>query len=131
MSLLINDNTVPSYPLRNILSVYTDSNSGWWPILCIQVCQMNGGYELTRVMRKTAFFICENKDAVQIRGHREADQRLCFSYTDSTIPLLPISEISPSHLLWLYSPVRVGTPEDRLSHNEAQLLIGCFFFFLS
>ena len=43
---------------------------------------------------KTVFCICENKDADQIRGNREADQRLCFRYTDSTIPLLPISEIS-------------------------------------
>ena len=45
-------------------------------------------------MRKSDFFICENKDADQLRGNREADQRLCFRYTDSTIPLLPISEIS-------------------------------------
>ena len=37
--------------------------------------------------------ICENKDADQLRGNREADQRLCFRYTDSTIPLLPKSEI--------------------------------------
>ena len=30
---------------------------------------------------RTAFFcICENKDAVQLRGNREADQRLCFRY---------------------------------------------------
>ena len=36
----------------------------------------------------------ENKDADQLRGDREADQRLCFRYTDSTIPLLPKSEIS-------------------------------------
>ena len=44
---------------------------------------------------KTSFFhICENKDADQLRGDREADQRLCFRYTDSTIPLLPKSEIS-------------------------------------
>ena len=28
------------------------------------------------------------------RLHREADQRLCFRYTDSTIPLLLKSEIS-------------------------------------
>ena len=27
-------------------------------------------------------------------ANREADQRLCFRYTDSTIPLLPKSEIS-------------------------------------
>ena len=45
-------------------------------------------------MRKTAFCICENKDADQLRGNREADQRLCFRYTDSTISLLPKYEIS-------------------------------------
>ena len=39
-------------------------------------------------MRKPAFCICENKDADQLRGNCEADQRLCFRYTDSTIPLL-------------------------------------------
>ena len=43
-------------------------------------------------MRIPAFYICENKDADQLRGNREADQRLCFRYTDSTIPLLPKSE---------------------------------------
>ena len=45
-------------------------------------------------MRKPAFCICENKDADQLRGNHEADQRLCFRYTDNTIPLLPKSEIS-------------------------------------
>ena len=40
------------------------------------------------------FFICENKDADQLRGNHEADQRLCFRYTDSTIPLLSESKIS-------------------------------------
>ena len=45
-------------------------------------------------MRKPAFCVCENKDADQLRGNREADQRLCFRYKDSTIPLLPKSEIS-------------------------------------
>ena len=45
-------------------------------------------------MRKPAFCICENIDADQLRGNREADQRLCFRYIDSTIPLLPKSEIS-------------------------------------
>ena len=44
-------------------------------------------------MRKPAFCICENKDADQLRGNREADQRLCFHYIDSTIPLLPKSDI--------------------------------------
>ena len=45
-------------------------------------------------MRKLAFCICENKDADQLSGNREADQRLCFRYMDSTIPLLPKSVIS-------------------------------------
>ena len=35
-------------------------------------------------MRKLAIWICENKP----------DQRLCFCYIDSTIPLLPKAEIS-------------------------------------
>ena len=30
-------------------------------------------------MRKTAFCICENKDADQLRGNREADQRPFFA----------------------------------------------------
>ena len=45
-------------------------------------------------MRKPTFCICENKDADQLRGNREADQRLCFRYLDSMIPLLSKSEIS-------------------------------------
>ena len=49
---------------------------------------------LSLVMKNPAFCICENKDADQLHGNREADQRLCFRYTDSTIPLLPKSEIS-------------------------------------
>ena len=49
---------------------------------------------MSRVMRKPAFCIRENKDADQLHGNREADQRLCFHYIDSTIPLLSKSEIS-------------------------------------
>ena len=50
--------------------------------------------KMSRVMRKPTFCICENKDADQLRGSREADQCLCFRYTDSTIPLLSKSEMS-------------------------------------
>ena len=49
---------------------------------------------MSRVVRKPDFCICKNKDADQLRGNCEADQRLCFHYTESTIPLLPKSEIS-------------------------------------
>ena len=39
-------------------------------------------------MGKPTICIGENKDADQLRGNRKADQRLCFRYSDSTIPLL-------------------------------------------
>ena len=45
-------------------------------------------------MEKLTICIGENKGADQLRGNHEADQRLCFRYTDSTIPLLPKYEIS-------------------------------------
>ena len=45
-------------------------------------------------MRKPTICICENKDANQLRGNREADQRICFRYTDSTLPLILKYEIS-------------------------------------
>ena len=85
-------------------------------------------------MRKTAFCICENKDADQLRGNREADQHLCFRYTDSTIPLLPKSDISS---LWPSSVAvqpglvsdLVGNPEDRFSHNETHIMV-CVNFFM-
>ena len=50
--------------------------------------------KMSLVMRKPTFCICETKDADQLRGNREADQRLCFRNIDSTIPLLSKSEIS-------------------------------------
>ena len=39
-------------------------------------------------MRKPTFCICENEGAYQLRSNCEADQRLCFCYMDSIIPLL-------------------------------------------
>ena len=45
-------------------------------------------------MRNPTFCICENKDADQLCGNREADQCLCFHYIDSTFHLLSMPEIS-------------------------------------
>ena len=88
-------------------------------------------------MRKPAFCICENRDADQLGGNCEADQRLCFRYIDTiqSLYFLNLKFQASSHLLWLYSPVCVGpgrkpqrpafsqrNPKDRLSHNEAQML---------
>ena len=43
---------------------------------------------------KPTICINENKGADQLRINCEADQRLCFRYSDSTFPLLLKSEIS-------------------------------------
>ena len=50
--------------------------------------------KMSRLMGKPTICIGENKGADQLRGNREADQRLCFRYSDSAIPLLLKSEIS-------------------------------------
>ena len=42
---------------------------------------------MSHLVGKPTICIGENKDADQLRGNREADQRLCFRYSDSTIPL--------------------------------------------
>ena len=77
-------------------------------------------------MRKPDFCICENKDTDKLRGNREADQRLCFRYSDSTTPLLLIRNFKPLAIFcrstaWFVSDL-VGNPEDRFSHNEAQFM---------
>ena len=56
----------------------------------------------------------------------EADQRLCFRYTDSTIPLLSIY-MNLQHLAIFYGCTArfvsnlVGNPEDRFSHVAAHI----------
>ena len=63
------------------------------PVFCIcenkDADQLRGNREADQRL-----CFCENKDADQLRGNREADQRLCFRNTDSTILLLSKSEIN-------------------------------------
>ena len=51
-------------------------------------------------MGKATICIGENKDADQLCGNHDADQRLCFRYSDSTISFLLKSKISS---FWLFS----------------------------
>ena len=44
--------------------------------------------QMSHPMGKPTICICENKGADQLRSNCEADQRLCFRYSDSTIPPL-------------------------------------------
>ena len=60
----------------------------------VEVLHIMGQQDMSRIARKPDFCLCENKGADQLRGNREADQRLCFCYTDSIFPLLLKSEIS-------------------------------------
>ena len=58
---------------------------------------------------KPAFCICENKDADQLRGNREADQRLFFAtQIVQFLYFLNPNFKASSHFLWQYSPVCVG-----------------------
>ena len=81
---------------------------------------------MSLVMRKPAFCTCENKDADQLRGNREADQRLYFRYIDSTLPLLPIYEMLSLYIVCSctarFVSDLVGNPEDRFSYNEAHMI---------
>ena len=103
-------------------------------ILCSWKCWL-GSYLVTdpknymsHVMRKLDICICENKDADQLRGNREADQRLCFRYTDIVQSLFFLySKFQPSsHLQWLYSLVcvRPGRKPQRPVFSQR----GSYFF---
>ena len=83
--------------------------------------------DLSRLMEKPTTCIGENKDTDQLRGNREADQLLCFRYSDSTIPLLFQAS---SSFLRLYRPVcvrPVRKPHCWFSHEAAHLFtVGLF-----
>ena len=69
-------------------------------------------------MGKPTICIGGYKDADQLRGNREADQRLCFRYSDSIIPLLLKSEIQSFYLFSLL--VQAGLCQTR---SETTLLV--------
>ena len=77
-------------------------------------------------MRKPDFCLCENKGADQLRSNCEADQRLCFRYSDSTILLLLIAKTFKPLACFCdctgpFVTDLVGNPEDRFSCVAAQL----------
>ena len=73
----------------------------------------------SRVMRKPTICIGKNRGLNQPRSNCEADQFLCFCFTDSLYPLL-----SKCHLLCLYSSVCPGRkPHCWFSHDAAHIHI--------
>ena len=98
-------------------------------------------HDMSRTMRKPAFYICENIDADQQRSNCAADQRLCFYYIDSNISLLPKSVISSLYsssvavqpgLFWTWSEISKTCFATRLIYGcgtDTGLLnrISCYF----
>ena len=86
---------------------------------------------MSRHVGKPTICIGENKDADQlrgyIRGNREADQRLCFRYPDSTIARLLKSEISSFLLFSVLVQADLCRPVRKrhcwFSHEEAHMSV--------
>ena len=57
-------------------------------------------------MRKPAIAYAKNKGTNELRSYCAADQRLCFDYMNSTVPIPPKSKIA-HHPVWLHSLVYV------------------------
>ena len=91
---------------------------------------LNPSQNMSHLVRKSTICIFENKAADQLCANREADQRLCLRYTNSTIPLLSkfkISSLYPSSVL-----VQPGLCQ---TCSETTLLVfprgGSYHFYLS
>ena len=65
-----------------------------WAVLAGAISQLMSLFLFGPRYEKAGFLHMREQDADQLRGNREADRRLCFSYTDSAISLLPKYEIS-------------------------------------
>ena len=62
---------------------------------------------MSRVVRKSAFFICENKDADQLPGNR-ISAFVFATYIEQSLYFQHPNFQASSDILWLYSPVCVG-----------------------
>ena len=62
---------------------------------------------MSRLMRKHAFYVCENKDADQLCSNCAADP-LFICYIVQFLFFQNLKFQAYSHRLWLYSPVRVS-----------------------
>ena len=93
------------------------------------VCKKpNAIFYMSRRMGKPTICIGENKDTDQLRGNREADQRLCFRYSDPIVQFLLYLTSkfqASSSFLCLHRPVcvrPVRKPHCWFSHEAAHML---------
>ena len=76
---------------RIIDKIYNDLEHNTTAITCMVLLSRYSNCQPK--LRKTNFCLCDNIGADQLCSNCTADQRLCFRDTDSTVPLLPKSEI--------------------------------------
>ena len=77
---------------------------------------------MSRVVRKPAFCICENKDEDRLHSSCKDDQHLCFPtwiYIEQFLCFLNLKFQSSSHQLRLH----LANPEDRFSCIAAHMVI--------
>ena len=74
--------------------------------------------QLSHILRKPAFCICENKGADQLHVNCAADQCLFFHYIDYKI-VQPLASLCGCTARFVSDLVR--NAEDRFSHDAAQL----------
>ena len=101
----------------------------WYPCYlfyytCVVVRKPVFAYAKTKALISCA--VCEIKGADQLHSNPAADQRLCFHYIKSTLPLyFPNPKFqAPSHLLWLtawFMSGLFGNTEDRFSCCKAYI----------
>ena len=101
---------------KNTRSCSSFENFNEIPVLFNMVKYHRTNHKMSHCLRKPTKCLGENKSADQLRGNREADQRICFRYTDSTISLLPKSKIGSLYL----SSVAVQ-PGLRQTWSESQI----------
>ena len=103
------------------LTIYVDN-----PFRSFRLRKKYSHSHFSRCTNKPTICICENKGTAKLRSKYEADQRLCFRYTDVVqflFFLKPIFQASnlPLRLYWLVC-VRPGrNPNCWFSHAQAHL----------
>ena len=89
-------------------------------------CHQKPYFKMSCVMRKSAFYVCENKGPDQLSGNHTADHRLSFHYKDNTTTLLhEIPKFQTSSILYVCTAlslsVLVGYLKHRFSRDAAQI----------
>ena len=107
-----------------LFSRYSNTASKYLVCRNARLCVLqNIALQVSRVMRKLTFCICESKGTDQLRVSRAGDQRLCFRYIDTSSSKIQNFKSLP---IFCGHPPRfvsdlVGNPEDRFCLGAVQI----------